>query len=142
MFTRNLAVLSLAFAAEFCAVAGPAVLTLCVHEDGSIRYESALALSCRTDEPGGGDCCSHQESVPLRNREVSPVDNCEDYGVNLVQVVPVRPQPVEEPVVCAILPLLGLAPNLPARRCSLDADSPEHPRDHVLQDHSTVFLRL
>lgn len=146
MSSLKLIVVAIALLAEVCASAGPALLTICVHEDGTVRYEPTMALCCKQNEQGHGECCSHEEGRPVDDHVVSPVDSCSDYGVVFTQV----PTPVtsikqilsDNLGLCELLPVDVLAPSFPIVQSSISLGSCGPPGNHTLQDLSTVVLRI
>lgn len=146
MFTKNIAVLAVAFAAELCAAGGPNFLTLCIHEDGSVRYEPTMALCCKPIEQGKGECCAHEESRSEDRHGMESDENCQDFGVTFSQVfVPrqsIRQLLLDAPALYEVLPIVAVLPVSPFSRESAAVDCCGPPRDRILHDLSTIVLRL
>ncbi len=146
MFANRLGVLAIALVAELCAAGGSALLTLCVHEDGTVRYEPTLALCCKQNEPGQGECCSHEVSPANETHGVAPENPCQDYGVSFVQVIVRSPSLkqflVDSPALQGLVSIAALVPAEPALESSAATRSCGPPRDHLLHDLSTVVLRI
>ena len=146
MFAKNLGVLAVALVAEVCAAGGPNFLTLCIHEDGTVRYEPTLALCCKQNQQGQGECCSHEGADPAEQNGIDQDDACQDYGVTISQVVLPR-QSIKQflldgAALTEWLPLVALVPVLPFSRQHAAIDGCGPPRDHILSDLSNVVLRI
>src|SRR6187549_1477931 len=86
MFSKKFGLVALALVAEVCAAGGSSLLTLCVHEDGTLRYEPSFALCCKLNDQGQGECCSHLESGADEHHGFTPETTCQDYEVRFTQV--------------------------------------------------------
>src|SRR5579872_610252 len=146
MFANKLGFIAIAFVAEVCAAGGPNFLTLCIHEDGSARYEPTMALCCKQDGQGHGECCSHQEGKPFESEGITPKDPCQDYGVVFTQVP--TPAPSIKQILtdnlglCEFLPVVILNPEAPIFESSIAFGCCGPPGNHTLLDLSTVVLRI
>lgn len=139
-------VVAVALLAEICASAGPALLTMCIHEDGTVRYEPTMALCCKQNEQGQGECCSHDESKPFDDHDLTPEDACKDYGVVFTQV-PTTVTSIKQILsddlgICELLPIVAVTPGLPVVESSISLGSCGPPGNHTLLDLSTVVLRI
>jgi len=146
MFSNKFALFAVALVAEVCAAGGPNFLTLCIHEDGTVRYEPTMALCCKQDEQGRGECCSHQEGKPFESEGVTPEDPCQDYGVVFTQV-PTPTSSLKQILtdgigLCELLPVVLLNPGAPIPEPSTASGCCGPPGNHTLLDLSTVVLRI
>jgi hypothetical protein len=146
MVPGRLAVVVIALIAEVCATAGPSLLTLCIHEDGSVRYEPTLALCCKQNEQGQGECCSHETGSPFEGGELTPEDTCSDYSLAFIQLQISAPSIKrilsDFQVILEQLPVVVQLPGAAVvdSRISRGRDKP--PEDRILSDLSTVVLRI
>lgn len=146
MFANKLAVVTIALVAEVCAAGGPNFLTLCIHEDGTVRYEPTMALCCKQDERGKGECCSHEDGDAGERDGIDADDACQDFGVFFSQVSVTRPSIrqflLDGSVLSELLPIVAFLPESPFARESAAFDCCGPPRDRILLELSTVVLRI
>lgn len=146
MVSSKVLCVAVALVAEVCASAGPSLLTLCVHEDGTVRYEPTMALCCKQNEQGHGECCSHDESSSPESRGITQDDACQDFSVALSQL-PVPPLSVKQflangSALSELLPITAILPAVPLSEVSVSSGFCGPPPDHLLKDLSTVVLRI
>jgi hypothetical protein len=146
VFTKNVGVLAIAFVAEICTSGGSSLLTLCVHEDGSVRYEPTLALCCKPTDAGKGECCSHEEGKSGERDGIEEDDACQDYAVLFSQVVPSKPSIrqylLDGPAHFEWLPIIAVLLETPFARESAAFENCGPPQDRILHELSTIVLRI
>ena len=142
----NPLVVAIFLLAEVCASAGPALLTLCIHDDGTMRYEPTMALCCKLNDQGQGECCSHEEGKPFEGGALTPEDSCQDFGVVISQVsisaASIKQILTPGTEICDVLPVVARTPGVPLFERSIAAGGCGPPGDHTLLDLSTVVLRI
>lgn len=145
MLAKKLGCLAIALVAEICAAGGPNFLTICIHQDGSVRYEPTMALCCRQDAKGQGECCSAGHADHGSADGVESDDPCEDYGVAFSQISVSRPslkRVLSDGPVTVLFPLLIVLPDSPVTPEASDFAAWRPPRDRILHDLSTIVLRI
>lgn len=146
VFSNKLVILVFVLLAEICSSSASSLLSLCIHSDGTIHYESTDALCCNLNDQGQGECGSFEEAHPDQADGFTPEDGCEDYGV-FVSQVPINPPTTEEillggPERLDLLSIVALAPKVTFLELSVSSSFCGPPPDRIPIVPATVVLRI